>query len=261
LLYRQLSGGSAASSKETTEERPLGGLLPQTPTRNPRFSPSPDPQAQAMKDICRLQRETMIPMESMQAAMKLFREHATVPADGGLFTDGFLTKESLAGITKQLAGSDSALRSLVVKDGGGISFREFAIWFSCHSFSQHVNLDEKELELRNLSKELNMQASEIDTYKRHFDSFDTDGNGTIDKLEFYEMMVKCLKVPKHIGLPTGRLQQLWNDADSDDNGVITFAEFAAFFAKYFPEGGSYGMSQYYSQNGLLSALHGPSKAW
>ncbi|CAK0854379.1 unnamed protein product [Prorocentrum cordatum] len=261
---RQVSAATstAASSKEACEEPPLAGPLAQAPARGAHPGAAPDPQAQAVKEICRLRRETMIPLETMQAAMRLFREHATVPADGVLFTDGFLPRESLEGVMKQLAGSDSAFSRLAGRDKGGcVNFREFAIWFSSHSFDEPVVLDASKLELRQLSRELNMSASEVETYKRHFDSFDTDGNGRIDRHEFYEMIVKCLKVPKHIGLPAGRLQQLWAAADSDGSGVINFAEFAVFFSKYFPDAGSCGMSQYYSQNGLLNRLHGPRNAW
>jgi hypothetical protein len=270
-----------ACTKEASEERRLSGLqseaIPsglllqaegrsvlkeEAAARSQHPSTDPDPQAQAMKEICRLRRETMIPLEGMETAMKLFREHATVPADGVLFTDGFLTKANLAGIMKQLAGSEKAFSSLAGNDIDGFnSFREFVIWFSCHSFDEPVILDASELEVRKLSRELNMPASEIETFKRHFDSFDADGSGTIDRQEFYEMMLKCLKVPRHIGLPAGRLHQLWVAADTDGSGLINFAEFAVFFSKYFPEGGSCGMSQHYSQNGLLNALHGTYRAW
>jgi Ca2+-binding EF-hand superfamily protein len=219
-----------------------------------------------MREICRLQREHMIPMESMQSAMKLFRQHATVPEGGLVFADGELTKADLASVMRQMAGStndaietclvDSAF-SVADKDSNGfITFYEFAIWFSSHSFDEHFNLDAKDLELRKLSRQLDMPLSEIDTYKRHFDSFDTDGNGTMDRTEFYGMLLKCLKVPGHVGLPAGRVQQLWAGADSDGNGVIDFAEFVVFFAKYFPQFGSSGMHQYYCQNGLLNTLHG-----
>ena len=65
---------SARSEAESTDEPPeewrSGGLLSQAQTpRSPR--PSRDQQVEAMREICRLQREHMIPMESMQAAMKL----------------------------------------------------------------------------------------------------------------------------------------------------------------------------------------------
>jgi Ca2+-binding EF-hand superfamily protein len=273
-------GASAASTKEPSEEALPSGLvlqaeganvLRQAVARSAHTSTDPDKQGQAMKEICRLRREMMIPLESMQAAMKLFREHATVPADGVLFADGVLTKANLASVMRQLAGShnsefesswvDSAFKLADKDRDGSISFQEFAIWFSSRSFDEDLNLDGKELELRKLSRTLDMAASDIEKYKRHFDSFDTDGNGTMCREEFYDMMLKCLKIPKHIGLPAVRVQQLWSAADSDGSGSIDFSEFAAFFSKYFPQGGACGMDQYYSQNSLLNVLHGTYKAW
>jgi Ca2+-binding EF-hand superfamily protein len=211
----------------------------------------------------------MIPMECMQAAMKLFREHATVPSGGVVFVEGELTKANLAAVMRQMAGTandvieaclvESAFTIADQDNNGGISFYEFAIWYSSHSFDEHFNLDARELELRKLARQIDMSPSEFDTYKRHFDSFDTDGNGTMDREEFYDMMLKCLKVPKHIGLPAGRVQQLWTAADSDGSGVIDFAEFVVFFQRYFPQWGAscpQSYSQYYSQNnGPLNALY------
>jgi Ca2+-binding EF-hand superfamily protein len=199
-----------------------------------------------MKEICRLRRELMIPVESMEAAMKLFREHATVPSGGVVFSDGELTKANLAAVMRRMAGDvNGVVEACLVEDvfskadrdcSGGISFYEFAIWYSSHSFDAHFNLDARELELRKLARQVDMPPSEFDTCKRHFDSFDTDGNGTMDREEFHGMMLKCLKVPEHIGLPAGRVQQLWTAADSDGSGVIDFAEFVVFFQRYFPQG-------------------------
>jgi len=205
----------------------------------------------------------------MQAAMKLFKEHATAPPGGVVFTEGELTKANLAGVMRQMSGSaNEGIEACLVENAfvmadrdnsGGISFYEFAIWYSSHSFDEHFNLDAREMELRNLTRQIDMSPSEFDTYKRHFDSFDIDGNGTINREEFYVMMLKCLKVPKHIGLPAGRVQQLWNGADSDGNGEIDFSEFVVFFQRYFPQWGNIcpqNYSQYYSQNnGPLNALY------
>jgi Ca2+-binding EF-hand superfamily protein len=251
-----------ASTTEPADDLLNSGLLSYEPA-TPRTPRAPDPQVEAMKEIARLRRELMIPMESMQAAMKLFRQHATVPQGSQVFTDGELTKPNLASVMRQMSGSaDDVIETCLVDnaftiadkdENGTISFYEFAIWYSSHSFDEHFNLDARELELRKLSRQLDMPMSEIDTYRRHFDSFDTDGNGTMDRTEFYDMLLKCLKVPKHIGIPANRVQQMWADADTDHSGVIEFIEFVVFFAKYF---GNRGMDGYYSKNGLVNALHG-----
>jgi len=270
---RQMSKSHCSAGEAPEEALPSGLLLQQVLQAASRGPPStaPDPEAQAMKEVCQLRREMMIPLESMQAAMKLFRDNATLPPEGVVFTDGFLTRAKLASVMRQLAGSgnaeiesrwvDSAFRMADQDCDGSISFREFAIWFSSRSFDEDLNLDGKELELRKLSRELEMTSSDLEKYKRHFDSFDTDGNGTMCRDEFSEMMLKCLKIPKHIGLPAARVQQLWSAADSDGSGVIDFTEFAVFFSKYFPQGGACGMDTYYSQNSLLNVLQGTYRAW
>ncbi|CAK0854377.1 unnamed protein product [Prorocentrum cordatum] len=271
---RSEAGGSPAGPlfprQEPPDEKLSGGRPVRAAARSPQPSADPDPHVQAMKEICRLRREMMIPLESMQAAMRLFREHATVPAEGVLFTDGALTKANLASIMRKLAGSDNAdiesrwvdsAFKLADKDrDGSISFEEFALWFSSRSFDEDLNLDGQELELRKLSRELDLPSSVVEKYKSHFDAFDTDGSGTMCRDEFYEMMLKCLKIPRHIGLPAARLQQLWCAADADDDGEISFTEFVAFFSKYFPQGGASGMDQYYCHNRPLNVLHGTYRA-
>jgi len=244
-------------------------LQAQAPT--PR-SARPDPQAEEAIKMSRLQRELRIPMENMEAAMKLFRQHATLPEGGAVLEDGKLSKAGLAGVMREMAKPDHnvVIESYLVdfafsradKDGSGcISFYEFAIWFSTHAFNEYFLVDAKELALRSLSRQVDMPISEIDTYKRHFDSFDTDGNGQMDRTEFYDMLLKCLKVPKKVGLPAGRVDSLWTSADSDGSGVIDFAEFIVFFSKYFPQFGSTGVQQHYPQNGLLNVLRGNHEDW
>jgi len=262
-LNSKAQADGSASTTEPTEDLLNTGLLSFEAT-TPRTPRCPDPQVEAMKEIARLRRELMIPMESMQAAMKLFKQHATVPANGVVFTDGELTKANLASVMRQMSSGtsndlvetclvDNAFEIADKDENGSISFYEFAIWYSSHSFDEMFNLDSKEIELRTLSAQLGMPMSEIDTYRKHFDSFDIDGNGTMDRTEFYEMLLKCLKVPKHIGIPKNRVEQMWSDADADGSGVIEFIEFVLFYAKYF---GAKGMDGYYAKNGLVDTLRG-----
>lgn len=266
--------GASTEAEDSAEGQPKdrlpSGILLQAQALR---SSRPESEAEeAMAEICRLHGKLLIPTESMKAAVELFREHATVPEGGVVLEDGKLSKSNLASVMrKMILDKDEVIEGCLVDEAftiidkdntGSISFYEFAIWFSSQgSFNTYFLVDAKEQRLRKLSKQVNMPVSEIDTYKRHFDSFDTDGNGMMDRTEFYDMLLKCLKVPKNIGLPAGRVQSLWAAADSDGSGEIDFSEFIVFFSKYFPYFGSSGVHQHFPQNGLLHAIHRNHEDW
>lgn len=192
-----------------------------------------------------MSRELAIPMESMKMAYSLFKEHAECPADGSLLNDGFVTKASFGSVLSKMQHGEAVLNSaqesqqldaafrVVRKDLSSLNFREFAIWYSSHGFDEGLHLDAKEQSLRKLARKLNIPACEIDAYKRHFDCFDADGSGLIDIEEFEEMLYKCGRVPRHIGLPASRVSQLWCAADVDGSGEIDFEEFVLFYRRYF----------------------------
>jgi Ca2+-binding EF-hand superfamily protein len=219
--------------------------------------------------LFRLRRERAVPLDSMQAAFNIFKQHAVVPQEDALLVEeGYLTKEHLAAVLEQMAvvSDDELDRELIIdeafriadKDGNGtISFREFAIWVSSHSFdASGMHLEADELELRKLGRKLGVDAKSMDTYKRYFDEFDADGSGEIDREEFEEMLYKCLRIPRHIGLPASRVQQLWRAADYDGGGGIDMEEFVKFYMKYFSQVGGAeckGLQQFYSQ-GLSQRL-------
>jgi Ca2+-binding EF-hand superfamily protein len=201
----------------------------------------------------------------MRIAFSLFTEHAHVPRGGDLLRDGYLTRSSFEPLFRQMLGEaadsldaedwksflDRALK-FADNDGNGIlTFREFAIWYSSHCFVEDFHLDAKEQALRKLARKLGVSATEIDVYKRHFDTFDADGSGSIDAEEFESVLLNFGKVPQHIGLPRSRINQLWMAADVDGSGEIDFEEFVTFCRKYFSRsskgdrGGVDGFEQYY----------------
>jgi Ca2+-binding EF-hand superfamily protein len=188
-----------------------------------------------------------------------------------MVTDGVLTKDRMGDVLRQMAGPammDQEEQGQLVEEAfniadkdfnGNLSFREFAIWYSCHSFDD-MYVDQDELDRRKLARKLDLDALDMDRYKRHFDNFDEDGSGQIEKDEFEEMLYKCLHIPRHIGLPQSRVQQLWSAADKDGGGGIDLEEFIVFYQKYFAQekGARAGIDSYYSQG--LSANLGRSRA-
>lgn len=214
-----------------------------------------------------------IPHDCMQVAFQLFKAHAVVPRDGGLLTDGYLTKAHLATIMRLMAGTcpfdleeesqliDAAFRVADEDGNGTLSFREFAIWFSSHSFDEGpLQLEAEELELRRLARRLGVHASEMDWYKRRFDKFDTDGSGEIDRQEFEQMLYTCLSIPGHIGLPQGRVLQMWSDASTDAGGDLDLEKFVVFHRKYFSQvGDRAGIEMYYTQGMMAASLVRPAR--
>jgi len=215
-----------------------------------------------------------IPHDDMQTAFRLFRAHAIVPPGGSLLADGHLTKAHLGTIMGLMAGTcplevaeeedelvDAAFSAADEDRSGTLSFREFAIWFSSHSFDEGpLQLEAEELELRRLARRLGLHASEMDWYKRRFDRFDTDGSGEVDRQEFEQMLYTCLDIPRHIGLPQSRMQQMWLDADTDGEGQLDLEKFVVFHRKYFSQvGDRAGIEMYYTQGMMASSLVRPAR--
>jgi Ca2+-binding EF-hand superfamily protein len=268
-VSRQVSRkGSVARSTNGTLDTPVTVVRPEqacsaqgVPTRDPSRPAPPD----VAVEIHRYAKEMAVPLDGMRTAFSLFRDHAVVPRDGSLLTDGYLTRSNIVPLFRQMLGEaadaeeeglflDRALKS-ADKDGNGVlNFHEFAIWYSSHCFVEGFHLDAKEQALRKLARKLGVSATEIDVYKRHFDTFDADSSGSIDAEEFEEVLYMCGNVPRHIGLPTSRINQLWMAADTDGSGEIDFEEFVVFFRKYFQkrDGDRSGFERYYSQG--LSSL-------
>jgi Ca2+-binding EF-hand superfamily protein len=272
---RQVTGCSTTGSLDTptAAARPAQVCSAQS---LPSLGPSRPSLLDVAVEIHRYAKEMAVPLESMRTAFSLFKVHAVVPPHGSLLTDGYLTRSSFVPLFRQMLGEgaasyddedvdlflDRALRKADNDDNGVLSFREFAIWYSSHCFVEGFHLDADEVALRKLARKLGVSPPEIDVYKRHFDTFDADGSGSIDAEEFQEVLYRCGNVPRHIGLPTSRINQLWMAADIDSSGEIDFEEFVIFFRKYFQkserEGDRTGFERYYSQ-GLASLVC--EKSW
>jgi len=281
-----MADGSAGSAPAAGGLDIPAGLLDRPPKHRETMPPVPKPSTPVLEqreldpvvEIFKYAREMAIPVDGMRIAYGLFKTHATVPRDGSLLREGYLTQKNLGPLLRDMLGSDTAswdadeekvfiARALKFSnkvENGSLNFREFAIWYSSHCFVEDFHLDAKEQKLRKLARKLGVSANEIDVFKRHFDSFDADGSGNIDEEEFRDVLYKCGKVPKHIGLPVGRIRQMWMQADIDGSGEIDFEEFVVFCIKYFAQDGSSDANRFeswYSQGpGAPSAVRPGSGA-
>jgi len=120
-----------------------------------------------------------------------------------------------------------------VNDSTSIDFVEFALWFSRHSFSEEVLLTREQRQIRQIARTYKLPHSEVEVYKRKFDSFDTDDSGMIEYDEFEKLLRTLLKIPQHLELPASRVRQLWMQTDVDKGGHIEFEEFLVFYDKFF----------------------------
>jgi len=116
---------------------------------------------------------------------------------------------------------------------GGIDFKEFLKWYSSNGFNVEFLLSEHELWLRRIAKQYSIAPDYVEKIKRCFDSFDSDGSGKVDAIEFKAVMYKMLKVPPNVEMPASRIQYFWSEMDHDHSGLANFEEFLQWWLKYF----------------------------
>jgi|Transcript_57080 Ca2+-binding EF-hand superfamily protein len=123
----------------------------------------------------------------------------------------------------------------------GINIEEFLSWYVQNMFTQvnGMNADsgkrESETLVYTLASKFNVPVATVDKMKTRFDSYDLDGNGTIEFVEFKKMFCQIMKVSE---VNQDRLKRFWEQIKKTGN-VITFEEFVAWHSKYYnPAGGA-----------------------
>jgi len=221
-----------------------------------------------------------VPAEIIKSAFEIFKKYAARP-DGKPtrinskqdVLDLVLTRETFPKVLLMLTGaatitelpSELCQSAFKVTEDGDFApvctFDEFALWYSRHGFSEEVLLTKRQREIRMVARKLEIgNIVEIERMKDMFDSFDLDGNGSIDYSEFEKLLHIQLKVPAHLELPANRVKQFWNETDVDGSGAINFEEFLGFYGKIFDvtENGekSSPLETFYRGNGIMNI--GPS---
>lgn len=191
-------------------------------------------------DIVELSKELSIPLDIVREAADFFR--AQLPSTQAKLhdplADGWLTRAFL----QDLYGDPFKKEDEKVSVG----FRQFALLFYCHGFSEGLTLTQDQRNLRQTARKHNIPITDLDEYKQVFDQFDEDGNNEIDAEEFEKMLYRLSKVGEGQVLPPNRTAQLWHEADIDNNGSISFEEFMCFYHKYFKSQGTCAFSSFYS---------------
>lgn len=99
-----------------------------------------------------------------------------------------------------------------------------------HFFDEHSLVENDELEIRRLAREHGIAIPDAEAIKVHFDRYDVDSSGEIDKGEFRQMMQDMLHVPD---LPEARVNEFWLFVDHDGSGSVNFEEFMCWFYPTF----------------------------
>jgi hypothetical protein len=176
------------------------------------------------QELARFSREIGMPLDMVKDAAEVFREHVPDCGTGdlGKATMPMTTLGDLFG--QKIDEHDEAKQ---------VDFESFATSFFCRGFSEGCMLTAEQRELRQLARKHDMEHANIDKYKRYFDEFDNDGNGSIDAAEFKTLLHRLNKMPEGYTLPDSRVSQLWAEADTDKNGSVDFEEFVRFYRKYY----------------------------
>lgn len=211
---------------------------------------SQDPSHHGAPALCRLSFDLGVPVEDIRTAKILFDRYDQDPRDGTLDKEEFraMLGEMINARTEVDEMLEAAWKKADVDKDGGISFLEFAKWYSTHSFAENVVLDEDQCAVRNLARKYDLSLVEVERIKGEFNRFDEDGSGEIEYDEFVKILYKLLKVPDHLPLPQTRINNFWNEIDEDGSGSVDFEEFLVWYLKYFgdAEEGSSPLEEFYN---------------
>eukprot|EP00928_Gymnodinium_smaydae_P024035 TRINITY_DN19590_c0_g1_i1.p1 TRINITY_DN19590_c0_g1~~TRINITY_DN19590_c0_g1_i1.p1 ORF type:complete len:472 (+),score=96.36 TRINITY_DN19590_c0_g1_i1:89-1417(+) len=160
-----------------------------------------------------------------------------------------------------------------VDGNGSIMLDEFKAWY-CRTFGVASNPDfsdyftspdvlgDRQKQLRRVAKEHDIDIVEAERLYDEFRRLDTDNSGELEYKEFRQLMLARLRsgvggVQSKGPVPSERsLLRLWQDADRDASGSISFEEFLIWYRMAFM-GESSPMEHYYHMLGT-GLRHGAS---
>jgi len=129
-------------------------------------------------------------------------------------------------------------RAMETADRNGsndIDFVEFLSFYYQFSFSEEVLLGKEERQMRKIARKYELDLLVMDKFMKQFNDADTDRSGLIEYDEFCEVVTQLLKIPKSIGLPEKKLQDMWRAArgPSSRSETLDFDGFVGFYLKNF----------------------------
>lgn len=99
-----------------------------------------------------------------------------------------------------------------------------------HFFDEAGLVGQEELEIRRIARAHDIAIPDAEAIKAHFDRYDEDCSGEIDKNEFRHMLQDMLDVAE---LPEARINEFWLFVDHDVSGSVNFEEFMCWFYPTF----------------------------
>eukprot|EP00931_Biecheleriopsis_adriatica_P025306 TRINITY_DN15576_c0_g1_i2.p2 TRINITY_DN15576_c0_g1~~TRINITY_DN15576_c0_g1_i2.p2 ORF type:complete len:141 (-),score=32.86 TRINITY_DN15576_c0_g1_i2:220-642(-) len=103
---------------------------------------------------------------------------------------------------------------------------DFLNWFSKHRFFETTGEVQYAMDL---AAKLGVPMETIEHTKHAFDALDNDQSGTIGREEFTLALAKVMRIPPGVDLPRSRVNQLWQQVDTSNDGSIDFEEFLAWW--------------------------------
>jgi len=117
-----------------------------------------------------------------------------------------------------------------------IDFEEYFDWSMKHRWSEEfLALDDKDMENRQLARQLGVSIAEVERYRRMFDEFDTDGSDEISQSEFVYVIMQIMEVKDPRDISSQRLHRYWQEVDTDASGNVSFQEFLSWMLTKGPE--------------------------
>jgi len=199
-----------------------------------------------------LARELGIPIYVLQQSLAIFKKYCADYDGTNLFTVRF-DMRNFAAVLCELTGVESteqlddrfvseAFRQADFRKSGGVTCKEFALWFAAFGFSNYLCVTKEDLPYRYLARKLGINVLQLERYKEAFDRYDEDGSGAIDMDEFESLLHDYLKVPPGHHLSPERIAVLWRDADREGKGELDLEAFCLFCNHRFEKGPDSGVS-------------------
>lgn len=178
-----------------------------------------------------LSKEMAIPLQNIKVARDIF-DTIDQNRSGNITPEEF---QKWVGEVTLKDGNENALGFLNenVNQDGSMNFRTFLSWYSSNGFNENIVLDKTQKEIRDIARRSGLPLVEVESIKRMFDSFDSDGSGEIEIEEFTKILYKLLKVPTNLELPASRVRAFWSEIDCDGSGDVNFEEFLLWYKRYF----------------------------
>jgi len=209
-------------------------------------------------EIADLAHRWVYPLSTVQESSKYFLQYAVLPdykTDGDILKHGILGVAEMEKLVSKLgevlsldesaATTTEILGIMDSNNDGAVDFEEFTAWYHERTFMEYMNLSKSEIEVRRVGAELGLCPTDMDFYKKQFDTFDTDGSGHIDLPEFREIMHVVMKVKPPLRIPESRIVHFWRECDVNGDKNVDLKEFVTFYINHFDPNASDPMEDFY----------------